>query len=262
MNLQLQDKVILVAGASDGLGYAIAECLVEEGANVLLGARDPAKLDAAVTQLQTKAKQPVLAHMLDVTNANSIQSWVAYAKAKLGPIYGLVTNGGGPTPGHFHELDDAAWDKGYHLLLNSAVHLIRAVLPDLEQAGTGSVLAVTSVAVKEPVPNLLLSNVFRSGVTALMKSLAEHYAPQSIRFNTIAPGHFATARMDALNQNVAKHAGISAEAARAKTAAKIPMRRYGDPQEFGRAAAFLLSPAASYITGESLQVDGGQVKGY
>lgn len=262
MNLQLQGKVILVAGASDGLGFAIAEALAEEGASLLLGARDVVKLDEAVAKLQAKTTQPIRAHTLDVTNIDSINAWVTYAKAKLGHIYGLVINGGGPAPGYFRDLDDAAWDKGYRLLLNSAVHLIRAVLPDLERANLGSVLAVTSSAVKEPIPYLLLSNVFRSGVTALMKSLAEHYASQAIRFNTIAPGSFATARVDALNQEAAKREGISANDVRAQAEARIPMHRYGDPQEFGRAAAFLLSPVASYITGESLQVDGGLTRGY
>jgi 3-oxoacyl-[acyl-carrier protein] reductase len=262
MNLQLQDKVILVAGASDGLGFAIADALAEEGACLLLGARDVVKLEEAVAKLQAKTTRPVRAQTLDVTNADSIQAWVTYAKAKLGNIYGLVVNGGGPAPGYFQDLDDAAWDKGYQLLLKSAVHLIHAVLPDLERAKLGSVLAVTSGAVKEPIPHLLLSNVFRSGVTALVKSLAEHYASQAIRFNTIAPGYFATARVDALNQEIAKRDGISAKDVRAQAETKIPMGRYGEPQEFGRAAAFLLSPVASYITGESLQIDGGLTHGY
>lgn len=262
MNLALQDKVILVAGASDGLGFAIADCLAAEGAKLLLGARDNAKLDVAATKLQAKYSQAILAHHLDITDVNSINSWVTLGKAKLGTIYGLVTNGGGPTPGYFKDLDDAAWDKGYQLLLNSTVHLIRAVLPDLEKEKIGSILAVTSSAVKNPVPNLLLSNVFRNGVTALIKSLADYYAPQNIRFNTIAPGNFATARAISLNENAAKENGLSVDEVRAKVQAKIPMQRYGDPQEFGRAAAFLLSPMASYITGESLQVDGGLVRGF
>lgn len=262
MNLTLQDKVVLVAGASDGLGFAIADCLAAEGVKLLLGARDNTKLDAATIQLQAKYSQPILAHQLDITNVDSINTWVALGKEKLGTIYGLVTNGGGPTPGYFNDLDDTAWNKSYQLLLNSTVHLIRAVLPDLEQEKIGSILAVTSSAVKNPVSNLLLSNVFRSGVTSLIKTLADYYAPQNIRFNTIAPGNFATARAVSLNENAAKESGISVDEVREKVQAKIPMQRYGDPQEFGRAAAFLLSPMASYITGESLQVDGGLVRGY
>ncbi len=262
MDLQLRDKVIYVAGASDGLGLAIAECLVAEGACVLLGARDTVKLDKVVANLQTEGKQRVFAHGLDVTNVDSINAWVNYGKTHLGQIHGLVLNGGGPKPGYFHELDDAVWHSAYQLLLNSAVHLIRAVLPSFEQASSGSVLAVTSSAVKEPIPHLLLSNVFRSGVTALMKTMAEHYAAQGIRFNTIAPGRFSTARVDSLDESAAKHNNISIDEVRAKAVANIPMHRYGDPQEFARAATFLLSSAASYITGENLQVDGGLIRGY
>lgn len=260
MELGLRDKVIMVAAASKGLGYGIAQEVAQEGARVSIGSRTEANILAAAETLHNETGAETLGSVLDVCDAASINSWVEATVAKLGGVDGLVVNAGGPPAGGFDDFDDAAWQASFELTLLSSVRMIRAVLPHLRARGGGSILAVTSSSVKEPIDILLLSNVMRSGVVSLLKSLSRELAPEQIRVNNLVPGRILTDRVKSLDALGAKDAGLSVAQQRAMQEQQIPWGRYGTIEEFGRAGAFLLSDAASYITGETLIVDGGSMK--
>lgn len=253
MDLQLQDKVILVAGASRGLGLAIARQLKQEGALLSLSSSTPA-IEQAGAELDALVSQ------CDVTDAKAIQQWVASSFNHYGRIDGLLVNAGGPPAGGFDAFDDADWQHAFELTLLSAVRMIRAVLPIMRKQGSGSILTLTSSSIKEPIDFLLLSNVMRSGVGSLAKSLSKSEAQYGIRVNNLIPGLIATDRMQYLDQAQADSKEISFEEQRRQNSVNIPLRRYGEPKEFAQAAAFLLSDAASYITGASLIVDGGAMR--
>ena len=260
MDLGLKDKVILVAAASKGLGYGIAEAAAQEGAKVCIGSRTKADIEAAAARLQSETGSDVLGVVLDATNAESIVNWVAAAITKYGKIDGLVVNAGGPPAGGFDDFDDAAWQSAFELTLMSSVRMIRAALPSMREQGGGSILTVTSSSVKEPIDILLLSNVMRSGVVSLVKSLSHQLAGEQIRVNNLVPGRIDTDRVRSLDQIGANNSQISVADQKAKNEGTIPWGRYGTIQEFGKAGAFLLSDAASYITGETLIVDGGAMR--
>ena len=257
MDLQLSGKVVMVAAASKGLGFGIARVLAREGAVLSIASRSSGEIERAAAQLREEQGGDVLARTFNATDSASITAWTEATVARFGGIDGLVTNAGGPPVGTFDTLDDAAWQSACELTLMSVVRLIRAVLPTMRARGGGSILALTSTSVKESIANLLLSNVFRSGVTSLAKSLSRELAPENIRVNTLMPGRIATDRMISLDTIAAERAGISVAEQARRSEMQIPLGRYGTPDEFGNAAAFLLSPAASYITGTSLAVDGG-----
>ncbi len=178
----------------------------------------------------------------------------------MGTIDCLVVNGGGPPPGTFDETDDSSWETGFENTLMSAVRLIRGVLPEMRRKKSGSILTITSSSVKEPIDNLILSNVYRAGVTSLVKSLSFQVASDQIRINNLVPGFFETDRLKELDQRNSREWRISLENVRKINFDKIPMGRYGDPEEFGKAAVFLLSGAASYVTGETFIIDGGKMR--
>lgn len=254
MDLQLTDKVILVAGASKGLGFAIAAQLQKEGAKLAIASSNQERVEAAGKQLGAFAMH------CDVRKAMDIQRWVDASLAHYGRIDGLVVNAGGPPPGQFDAFDDEQWQAAFELTLLSAVRMIRAVLPAMREQQSGSILTLTSSSVKEPIDFLLLSNVMRSGVTSLAKSLSRSEAKHGIRVNNLVPGLIATDRMKHLDKVQAAANQRSVEEQHAATAAIIPLGRYGQPEEFAKAAAFLLSDAASYITGATLVADGGTMK--
>lgn len=253
MDLGLKDKVILVAGASRGLGFAIAEELSRAGAKLSLSSSTEA-VTAATQQLDAYAC------VCDVRSADDIQQWVAKSVSHYGRIDGLVVNAGGPPAGGFDAFDDHAWQSAFELTLLSAVRMIREVLPAMRQQQSGSILTLTSSSVKEPIDYLLLSNVMRSGVASLAKSLSKAEAANGIRVNNLVPGLIATDRMKHLDTVQAEANQRSVEEQHKISSAAIPLGRYGEPQEFAKAAAFLLSDAASYITGSTLVVDGGSMK--
>ena len=259
MNLHLQDKIIMVAAASKGLGFGIAHNCALEGARLSIAARTAGDIEAAAEQLRATGAE-VLAHTFDARDGDSIRAWRDATQAQFGGIDGLVVNAGGPPPGGFDDFDDAHWQQAFELTLLSAIRMIRAVLPTLRERGGGSILTITSSSVKEPIDTLLLSNVMRSGVVSLAKSLATQLAPESIRVNNLVPGVIYTDRVVALTEARAATQGVPAATLRATQQAAIPMRRYGEADEFGKAGAFLLSAAASYITGETLVVDGGSMR--
>jgi 3-oxoacyl-[acyl-carrier protein] reductase len=261
MNLGLQDQRALVLAASGGLGYAIAEALVKDGARVAICSRDLARAEAAAEKLRaTTPNAEVHAFAADVANSASLEALFANATRALGGLDILVNNAGGPPVGAFTDLDEAAWARGFELTLMSVVRSVRLALPAFEAAGGGRVLTVLSSSVKQALPNLLLSNVYRPALAGLTKSLAIELGPKGVQVLGIAPGRIATERTDELDQAAAKRTGSTFEAVRAASVATMPAGRLGHPEEFGRVGAFLCSPAASYISGSVILVDGGSIR--
>jgi 3-oxoacyl-[acyl-carrier protein] reductase len=261
MDLGLKNKVLMVAASSKGLGLGIARQAALEGAIVVMGSRNQQTLAAAANSIQKEVDGARLhIHPLDVADASSINLWVKDTLAELGTVDALVVNGGGPPAGTFDEIDDSVWLSGYENTLMSAVRLIRAVLPEMRRKKSGSILTVTSSSVKEPIDNLLLSNVYRSGVTSLVKSLSLQEGKRGIRINNLVPGFFDTDRLRELDQRNSGEWKKSLEEVRSINFNKIPLGRYGDPDEFGKAALFLLSEAASYVSGETFVIDGGKMR--
>jgi 3-oxoacyl-[acyl-carrier protein] reductase len=261
MDLGLKDRVVMVAASSKGLGFAIARQAAREGAVVSMGSRNQKNLMAAAESIKNEvAGARIHTHSLNVADSESIHVWIKDTLLELGTVDALVVNGGGPPPGTFDDLDDRSWLSGYENTLMSAVRLIREVLPEMRRKKSGSILTVTSSSVKEPIDNLLLSNVYRSGVTSLVKSLSIQEAVHGIRINNLVPGFFDTDRLRELDQRNSGEWRLSLENVRKINYEKIPMGRYGDPDEFGKAALFLLSGAASYVTGETFIIDGGKMR--
>ena len=252
MDLNLSSKSFVVGGASSGLGRAVAEQLVAEGAKVLLVARNADALQQVARQLGERA-QPCAA---DVSQASGVDKVAAVAVDQFGTLDGVLVNAGGPPFGPALELTDEQWLGAFNLLIGGPVRLLRTLVPQMNDGA--SVLFITSTSVREPIKDLDSSNVLRPGVAALVKCLAKELGPR-VRVNSMAPGRIDTARSRSVDEARAADFGISTEDQRQSVSQGIPLGRYGEPAELGRAAAFLLSPAASYITGVSLQVDGGLV---
>lgn len=260
MDLGLRDKVALVAASSRGLGGATARQLAREGARVAINGREAAKLESIAADLSAETGGQVFAAPGDVTSAADVERLVASAAQHFGGLDILVTNTGGPPPGAFEEFDDEAWRKAIDLQLMSAVRLIRAALPHLRKSPAPAVLTITSLAVKQPIANLILSTSIRMAVIGLTKSLALELGGEGIRFNSILPAFVATRRVQHLLEDLARRAGTTVEEETRKQAAGAALGRIGDPQEFANVAAFLCSPASSYLTGVMLALDGGTYK--
>lgn len=262
MDLGMKGKTVLITASTDGLGLATARELVREGANVYIGSRDAGKLASALKTLKALPDGGrVEGSPLDVSDAESIRTWVSAAASTYGAaIDAVAVNAGGPPPGLFADFDDAAWQKAFDLLVMSVVRTVRATLEGLSRHG-GSIVVFSSVSVKEPIDGLILSNSLRSAVVAMAKTLSVELAPKGIRVNSLAPGRFGTGRVDRLDKAAAERTGRSFEDVRAASQAGIALKRYGDPEEFGRAAAWMLSPASSYLTGQLVTIDGGNLRG-
>jgi 3-oxoacyl-[acyl-carrier protein] reductase len=256
MELGLIGKVAMVAGASRGLGFAVAEALAREGARVSIASRTDEAIRAAAARLG----DGVLASAVDVGSAADIERWTEATRKEFGGVDLLFTNSGGPPAGPALSFDDAQWQQAAELLLFSTLRMVRAVVPLMQARGGGAILMSTSSSVKEPIQNLGLSTVLRASVSALAKTLAIELAPSKIRVNQIIPGRIDTDRVRQLDQINATKQGISSEQAKEKAMAAIPMGRYGETGEFGMVGAFLLSSAARYMTGATVQVDGGLIR--
>ena len=250
----------MVAGASKGIGYGIAQILAQEGCKVSIGSRTDDDIKTAAQQIQTETGSDILGFPFDATVSQSISDWVAATKLHFGRVDYLVVNSGGPPAGLFDDFDDDAWQSAFELNLLSAVRMIRVVLPIMRECGGRSILVITSSSVKEPIDMLLLSNVMRAGVAGLAKTLSRTLVNDNIRINNIVPGRIDTDRVGYLDAATAKKKGISESDQRKLQEAMIPMGRYGSVHEFGRVAAFILSDAASYINGATIVVDGGKIR--
>jgi 3-oxoacyl-[acyl-carrier protein] reductase len=261
MDLGLEGKVALITAASRGLGAATAFAFAREGAQVALCARKQAPLMDTCHQIAEETGAEVLAAVADVEKASDVDDLIAATLNRFGRLDILVTNAGGPPSGNFLDLDAADWEGAVQLTLMSTVRLCYAVVPVMRQGDGGSILAITSYSVKQPVDNLILSNSLRLGVIGLVKSLSNELGADGIRVNAICPGWTRTERVDELLLARAARSGLTVEDEAAKITADTPLGRMGYPEEFARAAVFLASPAASYITGVSLLVDGGVYKG-
>ena len=261
MDLRLKDKIAFVAGASKGLGYATALGLAREGCKVAINGRDESKLKSLAETLSRETGTQVIGLAGDVSLPDVPEKLIQRTVEAFGGLDILITNSGGPTPGSIDSLDEAAWQKGIDLCLMSHVRLIKSALPFLRKSDAASILTVTSLTVKQPIPNLLISNSVRTATIGLTKSLAIELGREGIRVNSIIPGWTETERVSELLKDRANRNKTSVEEEAQRQAAEIPFGRMGKPEEFANAAVFLVSPAASYITGTMLNVDGSVIKG-
>jgi 3-oxoacyl-[acyl-carrier protein] reductase len=260
MNLGLKGRVALVAAASRGLGRAVAEELAAEGASLVLCARGPEALNETREAITQHTGASVLAVTADVADTADVARVVDSAFEKFGRVDILVNNAGGPPAGKFESLSREQWEASTRLTLYSAIELSRHVLPGMRERRWGRILNITSIAVKQPVENLILSNSLRAAVTGFARTLANEVAADGITVNNILPGYTKTERVEELARMMAEKEGISPAEFTARWEREIPMRRLGEPREFAALAAFLVSERASYITGTSVQVDGGWIR--
>jgi len=261
MDLNLKNKIVLVTGSSRGLGYATALGLAREGCRVAVNSREADKAFAAAQAIARETKAQVIGLVGDVSDPDVPGRLVGEAARLLGGLDILITNAGGPPSGTFDSFDETAWQKAIDLSFMSHVRLIKAALPFLKKSSAASVLTVTSYSVKQPIPNLILSNSIRAATVALTKSLALELGSAGIRFNSILPAWTDTERIIELMTARAKQNKTTVEQEIAHQSNDSPLGRMGRPEEFANAAVFLVSPAASYITGTMLTVDGGMYKG-
>lgn len=245
MDFGLRGKRALVMGASGGLGYAIGEALVREGARVAICSRDEARIQAAAQKM--KAELPVAC---DLTQPGAARALVEKVQKALGGVDVLVVNSGGPPAGDFEAVTDAQWQQGFQNLWLSAVDSIQAALPGMRERKWGRIVLVTSMAAREPMSGLTISNGLRAGLLGLVKSVSNEVARDGVTINAALPGYHSTERM--------KQLGLSDE----KVAPQIPARRLGRPEEFAALVTFLASEPASYISGQSIACDGGAMRGF
>ena len=260
MDLGLHDRVAIVAAASKGLGRAIADTLAAEGARVVLCARGADDLDLACRAVKDAGGR-CHAVVADVSVPADVARVVAEAEATFGPVEILITNSGGPKSGRFETLTPDDWDAASRLLLSSAVGFARAVVPGMRARKWGRIINVTSIAAKQPVDGLMLSNSLRAGVVAFARTLSTEVAPDGITVNNLLPGYTRTQRVVALSGQMAAAGGTTPDDIVRRWEAEIPMRRLGEPRELAALAVFLASEQAAYITGQSIAVDGGWIRG-
>ncbi len=251
MDLGLKNKIALVAASSQGLGKAVAIELAKEGANLVICGRNERRLDKAKSEIEKVAIGNVMSIVGDLSVESDRMNILDSSLKFYGKVDILVTNTGGPPTGKFEDLSQDDWNKTYELLLGSAVSLIRGVLPGMKKQGWGRIIAITSMAVKQPVENLILSNSVRASVVGLLKTLANELGKYNITVNNIMPGYTKTNRLLSLLENNPSFKSAIDE---------IPLKRFGTPEEFAAAVTFLASERAGYITGVSLPVDGGWIK--
>ncbi len=261
MDLGLAGKKALVTAASAGLGFGAARALAEDGADVVICGRDEGRLERAVASLSAVGRGKVVGLIGDVSVPGEPERLVRDAERAIGSLSILVVNAGGPRAGSILDLSEEDWASAWNLTLMSAVRLSRAVLPGMKERRYGRIVFITSSTPKEPIDGLLLSNVYRAGVTGLAKSLATEFGSDGITVNSVCPGPYDTDRIRELLAIRAEKSGIGIDEERRRYVARVPAGRFGEPIELGRAVAFLASDAASFVNGSALSVDGGSAKG-
>ena len=255
MDLALTDRTFVITGGTRGLGYAVAEALVGEGANVVVASRSQQHVDAAVTALGDRAAGATV----DITEADAAARLIAVARDRFGRLDGAFVSHGGPPAGAATDLDDATLRGALELATIAPIRVTRDVVAELEPGGAVAVL--TSSSSLQPIAGLASSDVARPAVWGYVRTLADEVAPRGIRVNCVIPGRFLTGRVEELDRAAAQRSGRSVPDVRAEAEAGVPLRRLGEPAELGRVVAFLLSDAASYVTGSAWRVDGGAVSG-
>ena len=260
MDLGLKGRVAVVAAASKGLGRATATQLAAEGARVVISSREEETLAKTASEIGEQTGAETEYCVADLTKAGDIGGVISHAVERFGGVDVLVTNSGGPPAGTFDKFGDEDWQYAFDLNLMSMVRLIRAALPHMREKGEGRIVNVASSSFKQPLDNLILSNTFRTAIAGLSKSLSVELAPDGILINTLGPGRIGTDRVRQMDGARAESLGIPVEEVRQRAEAQIPLGRYGTPEEFARVAAFLASPANTYVTGQAFLVDGGMVK--
>jgi len=260
VDLGLKERVALVAASSKGLGRAVALELAREGCHLVMCARSPDELEASRAAIEGETGRQVVALPTDVADAGQVAELVALAHRTFGRVDVLVTNGGGPPPGTFDDHGLEAWRAGTAVTLESVVSLIRGVLPGMRERRWGRILNITSIAVKQPVDGLILSNALRAAVTGLARTLANEVAPFGVTVNNLMPGYTRTERLEELAEHLSHTRGIPEADAYAGWESQVPMGRIGEPEEFAAVAAFLASERASYVTGQTIAVDGGWIR--
>jgi 3-oxoacyl-[acyl-carrier protein] reductase len=261
MDLGLKGRVAIVAAASKGLGRAVAEELARDGAEVAICARSAANLKNAMESIRKATGREVFAQELDVSHPEAVRDFVAAVEKRHGHVDICITNAGGPPAKKFLDISLEDWRNAVDLTLMSAVYFAREVLPLMRKRRWGRLIAITSVSVKQPIDNLLLSNSIRAGVTGLMRTLANEFGPDGITVNCVCPGYTLTERLDELIDIQAKNAGLDRDKILERLTAQVPLRRVGKPEEFAAIVAFLASERASYVNGCSIAIDGGYAKG-
>jgi len=261
MDLGLKDRVAIVAASSQGLGKAAALGLAREGAMLALCARTESTLLQTAEEIRRETGVEVMARALDVTDYEQVRSFVAGAVERFGRLDICIANAGGPPSKVFAETSLEDWHAAANLNLMSTVHFAREALPVMQQRRWGRFISITSVTVKQPVEGLILSNAVRAGVSGLIKSLSNEYGPYNVLVNNVCPGYTATARLVSLAVRLAEKEGVTPREIENRWASQTPLGRVGQPEEFANLVVFLASERASYITGASIAVDGGFVKG-
>jgi len=261
MDLGLRGKVALVAGASQGMGRATALGFAREGAKVGMCARGEAALNEAAEMIRKHTGAEVLAMVADMSKAEDIQRLVNQTAEHFGRLDIIVNNAGGPPPGEFMKFTDQDWHNAFGLSFMSTMRMTREAVPHMRKAGGGRVINITSYAVKEPIAGLVLSNAIRSGVIGLAKTLSRELARDKILINNVCPGRIDTARAQKLNKARAERLNRPVEEINNEMAAEVPLGRYGTAEETADLIVFLGSERASYITGTTIQIDGGLVRG-
>jgi 3-oxoacyl-[acyl-carrier protein] reductase len=260
MDLGLKDRVAIVAASSSGLGKAVALALAREGARIAMCSRHRETIEAAAREVAAQGVE-VLAEPVDVTREDQVHALVARTRERFGRIDICVTNAGGPPAKTFEQTTIQDWRSALDLNLMSTLYFAHTVLPLMKERRWGRFVTITSVAVKQPIDGLILSNSVRSGVLGLVKSLANEYGPYNVLVNNVCPGYTLTARLREMRKKVADEEGVTPEEIEQRWAKQVPLRRVGSPSEFADVVTFLASERAAYITGSSIAVDGGLVRG-
>ncbi|MFQ5524842.1 MAG: SDR family oxidoreductase [Thermoanaerobaculia bacterium] len=259
LNEDLTDRVALVTGASSGLGFAAAAALARRGARVAISSRGGAKLKRAEEVLSRTAPE-VVAYPADVRKPEALEDLVSDTEETLGPVDILVANGGGPRVKPAAELDDADWEEALPLVFLFIPRLCRLVLPGMLRRGWGRIVAINSVSTKQPIPDLAISNTLRPAVVGYLKTLSQEVANKGVTVNAVLPGYTKTARQLEIAEGVAAQRGVAVKDILAERGADFPINRMAEPEEIGEVVGFLCSPAASYMTGQSITVDGGYAR--